>query len=346
MRIVHYMNQFFGQIGAESEADYQLEVRKGAVGPGRLLNSFLGEDSEVVATIICGDNYFAENADSLTDKIVEALRENEAEVLVAGPAFTAGRYGLACGSVCKIAHQKLGIPAVSGMHKENPGLEMFKKYACIFPAANNARGMKDAMEAMGRFVEKLARGEAIGSPEEEGYFRRGIRVPAFREEIGAKRAVSMLLQKIKGEKYETELEMPNFSRVPPSPAIKDMKNAKIAIMTSGGIVPKGNPDGMEACFCTKYNFYDFDRYGGFHIPDSEVAHGGYDPTYANMDGNRVMPVDVLAELEKEAEIGKLYEYAGVTVGNAMAVDQATAIGGEMAQKLARDGVDGVILTST
>mgnify|MGYP002508256639 CR=1 FL=1 len=34
-----------------------------------------------------------------------------------------------------------------------------------------------------------------------------------------------------------------------------------------------------------------------------LAHGGYDPVYANEDSDRVLPVDVLREMEKE---GKLY----------------------------------------
>jgi len=40
----------------------------------------------------------------------------------------------------------------------------------------------------------------------------------------------------------------------------------------------------------------------------ETAHGGYDPTYANEDADRVLPVDVLRDLEKEGKIGELYPY--------------------------------------
>lgn len=37
MRIVHYINQFFGQIGGEEAAGHPLEVREGAMG--RVLES-------------------------------------------------------------------------------------------------------------------------------------------------------------------------------------------------------------------------------------------------------------------------------------------------------------------
>lgn len=346
MRIVHYINQFFGQIGAESEADHPLIVKVGSVGPGKFLEELIGSDATIEATIICGDNYFAEHTEALTDQIVEVLNTYQADLLVAGPAFSAGRFGLACGNVCKIAHQIVGIPSVTGMHQENPGLDMFRKYAYIMPTANNARGMKQALTDMARLIRKLASGAAIDGPEEENYFPRGIRVPVFREKNGGQRAIEMLLQKIRGEGFLTELEMPNFNRVKPSPAVSDIRNAKIAIMTSGGIVPTGNPDKLEACFCTKFKFYPTERFGGFHLPNAEVAHGGYDPTHANQDANRVLPVDAMAELLAEGAFGELYDEIGVTVGNAMAADQAATFGDAMANHLLADGVQGVILTST
>ena len=46
--------------------------------------------------------------------------------------------------------------------------------------------------------------------------------------------------------------MPAFDRVDPQPAVKDIRNAKIALVTSGGIVPLGNPDHIESSSATKY----------------------------------------------------------------------------------------------
>ena len=49
------------------------------------------------------------------------------DVFIAGPAFNAGRYGIACGAVGKLVQDELNIPVVSGMYIENPGADMFKK---------------------------------------------------------------------------------------------------------------------------------------------------------------------------------------------------------------------------
>jgi glycine reductase len=76
------------------------------------------------------------------------------------------------------------------------------------------------------------------------------------------------------------------------------------------------------------------------------VHGGYDPTYANADPDRVLPVDAARALEKEGRIGSLYERYFVTVGNGTSVANAARFAGEIAQALKNDGVQAVILTST
>ena len=61
MRVVHYLNQFFGGLGGEEKAGAGLEARDGAVGPGKLLEPLLGGEARIVQTLICGDNYAVEN---------------------------------------------------------------------------------------------------------------------------------------------------------------------------------------------------------------------------------------------------------------------------------------------
>ena len=60
IRIVHYLNQFFGKIGAEAKAGVPPSMVKGPIGPGTLIDSLVKGKGKVVATAICGDNYFLE----------------------------------------------------------------------------------------------------------------------------------------------------------------------------------------------------------------------------------------------------------------------------------------------
>jgi betaine reductase len=93
-------------------------------------------------------------------------------------------------------------------------------------------------------------------PEADGLLKKGVRKNIFRQARGSARAVDMLLAKLAGKEFETEYPMPDFDRVKPNPAIKDIRKAKIALVTSGGIVPKGNPDNIEASSASKYGKYD------------------------------------------------------------------------------------------
>lgn len=345
MRILHYINQFFGQLGGEDTAYAPLEFREEPVGPGAVLNGML-DGGDIVVTAICGDNYFAENTEEVAKGIDEALDKYDIDLVVAGPGFNAGRYGMACGEVCKVAFEK-GIIAVSALYEENPGLEIYKKYGYIFPTEIQARGMKDALDKIAKFVNKVGRGEPIGLPEEDEYFPRGIRRPAWREKTGAVRAVDMAVDKALGKPFTTEVEVPEFDSIVPSKPIKDLSKAKIAVMTSGGIVPPGNPDRLEALSASKWVAYSKDDFGGdFGNMKGEVAHGGYDPVFGNENPNRVLPADAMEELEKRGVIGEFYDKLLVTVGNCMDVAKATRYGKEMAAKLKEDGVDAVVLTST
>lgn len=346
IRVVHYLNQFFGQIGGEDKANVPPEDREGPVGPGMAFRGALGDEAEIVGTIICGDSYYNENEEEAKKDILERVKKYKPDLFIAGPAFNAGRYGIACGSVCQAVKEELEIPVITGMYVENPGAEVFKKDIYIVETADSAAGMRKAVPNMAKLALKLAKGEKIGLPEEEGYFPRGIRKNVFTDKRGAERAADMLLKKLKGEPFKTEYPMPNFDRVEPAAAVKDLSKATIALVTSGGIVPKGNPDRIEASSASKYGKYDISDVEALTSDDYQTAHGGYDPTYANTQPDRVLPVDVLRQLEKEGTIGKLHDYFYTTVGNGTAVANAKKFAEEIAKELIADGVSAVILTST
>jgi glycine reductase complex component B subunit gamma len=346
IRVVHYINQFYAGIGGEEKADIRPEVRDGFVGPGMGLNGLFKGEAQIVATVICGDSYFNENMEEAKAEIIEMIRKYSPDIFIAGPAFNAGRYGVACGAIAKEVEEKLDIPVLSGMYQENPGVDMYKKQLYIVETKNSAVGMREALPTIAKLALKLAKGETVLSPAEEGYIERGIRKNYFAAERGSKRAVNMLVKKLKGEEFVTEFKMPVFDRVEPNAPVADITKAKVALVTSGGIVPKGNPDHIESSSASKYGEYDIEGVTDLTKETYETAHGGYDPTYANNDSDRVVPVDVLRDMEKAGKIGSLHRYFYSTVGNGTAVASSKKFGEEIARKLIADGVQAVILTST
>jgi len=345
-RVVHYINQFYAGIGGEEKADHKPEQRSGPVGPGAAFTAALSDKAEIVSTIICGDSYFNENLEEAKTRLLDMIRGAAPDIFIAGPAFNAGRYGVACGTICEAVSKELGVPVLTGMFEENPGAEMFKDKLYMIATSNSAAGMRAAVPKMAALALKLANGEPIGASIEEGYLPGGARVNFFDKERGSKRAVDMLLKKMAREPFVTEYPMPDFDRVPPNPAVGDIKKATVALVTSGGIVPRGNPDRIESSSASKFGEYDISGVDDLTAETYETAHGGYDPTYANLDADRVLPVDVLREFEKEGRIGKLYDKYYSTVGNGTAIKSAKQYAADIAGKLKSDNVQAVILTST
>lgn len=346
IRVLHYLNQFFGQVGGEEKANLPPELREGPVGPGLAFQAAFGEEARIVATVLCGDSYFNEQVEEAEATILKLVEEQEVDLVLCGPAFNAGRYGVACGAIAAAVFDKLGLPAVTGMYEENPGVDLYKSRTYIVPTRDSAAGMRDAVSKMVPLALKLARGEALGSAEEEGFMSQGVRKNYFADKRGSRRAVDMLLAKLAGEDFQTEFPMPDFDRVPPNPALADVAKARIALVTSGGIVPLGNPDHIESSSASRYGKYDLEGVADLTSETYETAHGGYDPVYANEDADRVLPVDILREFEEEGKIGSLSRYFYSTVGNGTAVASAEAFARDFSRELVEDGVDAVILTST
>lgn len=345
-RVVCYINQFFAGMGGEEQAHVPPLVRPGAIGPAAQVQSLFGGEAKVVATVICGDSFYGEHLEAAREECVRMIGEFKPDVLMAGPAFNAGRYGVACGDVCAAVTEGLGIPAVTGMFSENPGVELYSPQVFIVKTADSARGMKDALGAMTSLARKLLGGAPLGAAEEEGYFSRGTRRNFFYETSGARRAVDMLLKKLAGTPFSTEYEMPVFKRITPAKPLENLEKATIALVSSGGIVPRGNPDHIRVSSAESYGIYDISGLDDLTPDEFESIHGGYDRVWANEDPDTVLPLDVMRELEKEGVFGKLYDHVFTTTGTGTAVAHAERFGREIGERLKRDGVDAVILTST
>ena len=342
-KVLFYLNQFFGGIGGEDKADFEPEFRTELVGPAEQIAKNVADEVEPVGVIICGDNFFGQNEDEAKAFINKVIEEQQPDIFVSGPAFNAGRYGFACAGACKVAHDA-GLICVSGMYEENPGLEHCQSFAWVAKTANAAAKMRKALPLMSNLIKKLAAGEEV-TPEADSYFAQGRRECILVEERGSVRAVKMLLARLNDEEFETELPMPSFDVVEPAAPILDLSKATIALATSGGIVPNGNPDRLQSASAQQWNKYDISSYDALK-GDFYTVHGGFDPVYCNETADRVLPLDALRDLEKEGKIGKVYDYFYATTGTGTAVANARKFGEEIGKELKEAGVDGVLLTST
>jgi glycine reductase len=343
--VVHYINQYFAGIGGEEKSDLKPESKEGPVGPGIGLQNALGAGGSVVATVYSGDSYMAEHGEKASKEIVKLIASFQPDVVVAGPSFGSGRYGLACGQVCAAVQAELKVPTVAAMFEDSPGAEQYRKSVVIVPTKETAAGMGAALPQIARLALKLARGEALGSPEEDGYIARGYRQNEFASERGATRAVNMLLKKLKGEPFTTEWPLPKYDPVKAPAPLAGTKGIKVALVSEGGVVPKGNPDHIPSAWATKWAKYDLSGVTDLTARDFETVHGGFDTTSGNRDPDRLVPVDTLRELEQAGDLTLQPELYS-TVGGMGSLTEMRRIGSEIARELRKAGVDAVIVGAT
>ena len=352
LKVVHFLNHFFAGVGGEEKTDAPVEVRPGAVGPGAPLEAHWEGKARIVATVFCGDNHFQQHAEEVAARVAEVVREEGAGLLVAGPAFDAGRYGFACATVCARAADAAGVAAVTGMFPENPGVEVYRarkpERMYVVPTAKTVRGMDEALSRMARLALRAASGEPIGFPEEEGggYLPRGVRVSVRTEKTGARRAVEMVVAKVKGLEVRTEVPLGAYPVVPPAPPLKRLAGSRIALVTSSGVVPKGNPDRFKTHVNDRWAKYPIDGMERLETGVWETVHGGYNTEFMTRNPHFGVPLDALRALEREGVFGSLLPHYYVVPGNQVQVSDAHRMAAEMAKEMREDGVEGVLQVAT
>ena len=348
LKAVHYINQFYAGMGGETMADVGFSVTNEKKGPAIGLEQMWGGEMEIVKIMVCGDNFINndDNFQSILPEIKKVIEDVKPDVFIAGPAFNAGRYGVACAKVADYVRKELNVPSVSAMWHENPAVPMYVKDNYIISTTETAVGMRKSLPILAKFALKLAKGQKIGSAKEEGYLRTGHRYNEFHEKTGAQRVVEMLLDKLNNRPYVTEVPLRGFELVPPAEKISDLKNTKIALITTGGLVPVGNPDKLRQSFAINYGSYDIENIDSLDRGVYESIHGGYDTTFASDDPHRLIPLDGMRNLEKEGVIGGVHKYFMSLCGVGTNIGSSKDIGSRIVADLKNSEVSAAILTST
>ena len=153
----------------------------------------------MVGTVICGDSYYGEHLEEAQKACLELIAQAKPDLVIAGPAFNAGRYGVACGDIAAGVTEELGIPAITGMFRREPRSGDVPGEV-LHPQGGGQRS-RDAQEpaAHGNLRPETSQKKSLSEPQ-----RRRITSPEgsgktfSTQKNGAVRGIRMLLQKIGG----------------------------------------------------------------------------------------------------------------------------------------------------
>ncbi len=207
VKVVHYLNQFFAGIGGEEKAGYEAVFMPHAVGVGAVIENSLADYGVEYATIVCGDNYFHESEERVLKAMREFVDRFEPNIFVAGPAFNAGRYGIACAKMCSWVRDNWRIPAITAMHEENPGTREIGRHVFVVQTGPSTASMQNALKRIALLMEQLL----VKNEDASENFRAEYCVPIprrFTVRTGTPdyvRAVDLLMAKLNRERYESEI---------------------------------------------------------------------------------------------------------------------------------------------
>jgi glycine reductase len=240
----------------------------------------------------------------------------------------------------------MDIAALTAMHPHNAAVALFRRDVPIVPTTLNATGMAPAVTTLARLVLKLGAGGELGAADDDGYLGRGIRVPGRRAAPAHRRAVAMLHAKLRGAPFTTELPIHATEAVVPATPIADLAQMSVALITTGGLVPKGNPDRLNAASSRAWYRYSIDGLAALSAVDWDCVHRGFYTAIVKQNPNYILPLHVVRQLEREQVIGRVHPWFFSTSGVGTPDSYAKPIGREMAAELKHAGVDAALLVAT
>ena len=142
-------------------------------------------------------------------------------------------------------------------------------------------------------------------------------------------------------RYAENLKVPDSDGIPWAPLVKPLREARVALVTTGGIYVEG----QEPFERGEHAFRELPK--DTPVDQFRVRHWGYDISGPQEDVNCVFPIERLRELEAEGVIGELaginYSFMGLIPDPGPLVQESAP---EVAQRLKAAQVDAVFLTST
>jgi glycine reductase len=206
--------------------------------------------------------------------------------------------------------------------------------------------MKEAILSLVRLGIRVAFAQPLGPAAAEGYLPTGVRQPVVCDQPGHQRALSMLIARLKGGEVRSELmAVDNGPAVTPAAPVASAAATVVGLVTSGGLVPRGNPDRMPSCASTR--LFQYKLPDGDMDPQAwESIHAGFNYEWVNRNPNFVLPLDAARALVRAGRLGSLAPYFYSLAGVMTKPPAARQIATDLVGRLFRDGVQAVILVAT
>ena len=164
MKIILFFDQIQGGYGGKENRNHPLTIDKGGTGSATILEpSFKKIGGEIIATISCGDLYFAKNEEQNAKKIAAMAKKLGADIVFCGPCYNYEDYGTMAAKVCQLIREKTSVVALTAMSKENE--KTIEEYKDSIPIVKMPKKggthLTEAIENVADAMDHLMRREEV-----------------------------------------------------------------------------------------------------------------------------------------------------------------------------------------
>ena len=164
MKVLMIFDQTPAGLGGKENPNLPLGGKMMPIGSASMLEPALkAEDGKVVATIYCGDAFFAEHEEEVTRKVVGMTKKINPDVVICGPAFNYKGYAAMAAKLAKAIEKEADIPAIAAMSQENDEtIANFKDVVNIVKMPKKGgTGLTDSLKNICKLAHKKANKENI-----------------------------------------------------------------------------------------------------------------------------------------------------------------------------------------
>ena len=240
------------------------------------------------------------------------------------------------------------IPAITAMHEDNPGTREIGRHVFVLQTGASAASMQETSKRYSLLVERLiARDQkAVEDFRAEYCLTIPRRFTISDRQAGLYPRHGSLLARLSGQSYESEIpRIETQAHAIPNLTVS-LADATVALVTEGGLVPKGNPDRLESSRGSRYFKYSVQGRNDLKHGEFEAMHTGYDTSTVDRDPDRLVPSMPCAYWKAVQRIKKVHDQYFVTTGTGAMPSKMAELGAGIAAEIAGAGIDAVILTAT
>lgn len=165
MKIVMIYDQIQAGAGTKDDKMVALNITKEKVGPTVMMEKYLKQiDGNVIATLYCGNGYYAQNKEEVVRKLNMMVTKLGADIVVCGPSFNYLEFSEMCARTAT-AINKSGIPALCAMSIENEQtiLEYKQDIPILCCPKKGGTGLSRTLKEIADVIDKLHNKETVTS---------------------------------------------------------------------------------------------------------------------------------------------------------------------------------------